>query len=585
MKHISKLLVLVLALVMVLSVFAGCTPADPTNPQTDPQTDTQPNNKETNPPEDDSIFPLAEKKTYNIGVIGNPDWDTMKEKNLWYQELVKRTNVEINFVGLGATSADAGSNLSAQFNADTHPHAYIGNVLTSAQVVEAAAGGFLLPLEDYLTEEVMPGYVGRGIAEVPGVPQAATTTDGHIYTLPRINIDGYGNVETVLAVNTEWVKAAGLDDVSTLEKFEQYLKYVKENDMNGNGDPNDEIPFLTAGTTAIEQGAIQGIMAWWGLPTKDSDNDYYTVITNGEVELAPQTDAYRAALIKINEWYEAGYLWSELYTGDKNGIKTAISGVEVPIVGAMNTSARAIDLKLYGDGNGDTTNDGVMKRVNPPAVEGYTARLFINPAQNGYKDCYAITNKCTAEDAQIILAWMDMAMFTLEGSINSGDGYEDGENVMAGLPDAWDWDDTTELGFVRYALSVEDYNKQMDMESTMASVTGSFCYCYVPSDYDKTEGGWRNLSAQYKEIKDLGTEYNNTEIWPRPYMTEDQADEVSFLWPDVKAVITEYETKFVKGELEINDANWQAYMKALYKADIDTLVDILQEAYDASQGK
>lgn len=68
-------------------------------------------------------------------------------------------------------------------------------------------------------------------------------------------------------------------------------------------------------------------------------------------------------------------------------------------------------------------------------------------------------------------------------------------------------------------------------------------------------------------------------------MTEDQADEVSFLWPDVKAVITEYETKFVKGELEINDTNWQAYMKALYKADINTLVDILQEAYDASQGK
>lgn len=39
---------------------------------------------------------------------------------------------------------------------------------------------------------LLPGYVVRGIAEVPGIIEATTTTDGHIYTLPRININGYG---------------------------------------------------------------------------------------------------------------------------------------------------------------------------------------------------------------------------------------------------------------------------------------------------------------------------------------------------------------------------------------------------------
>ena len=597
MKHISKLLVLVLALVMVLSVFAGCQDTDPTTaPTKAPTTDTKaPSTDATDAPAKEGIFPLAEKKTFKIYVRTAKDIDSIQAVNGWYKELVERTNVEIEFISLGSDSATAASTLNAAFIAGDYGHGYIGNILNADQVVEAAAGGYLLPLENLVTADVMPGYTAA-LAELgDNILSSYATTDGHVYTLARINqSNNYASVESPLMLNVHWLKAAGLSDVNTIEKFEQYLKYVKENDMNGNGDKNDEIPFMVVSTSALDaQNHIYGIMNWWGNGTKDGANEFALVIKNGKVQLAPETAGYRAGMTKIAEWYKAGYLWDQFFTGKTAAMKTLLTESQVPVVGAWVSSAwEPFDDAKYGDTN---PNNGIYDNscyypVACPVPEGFTPCYFVNPGIAGYRDCYAVTNKCSEEEAKILLAWMDMAFLTVEGSVASTGNYWDQPKVAGWENYIPGYTKDAEGVLSKVTLTNDQVNSNTAVEDKfpagfcLYNICGSFTYCYPPSYY---ASGMGNVPMRFREMATIADHYDqywNNEIWYRPYKTVEQATDLAFLWPDIKAVMTEWETKFLDGTLEINDANWNAYMKALYKADSRELVSILQDVYDATKG-
>ena len=50
----------------------------------------------------------------------------------------------------------------------------------------------------------------------------------------------YGNKPYI---RKTWLDALGLEIPTTVEEYHNVLKAFKEQDANGNGDPNDEIPY------------------------------------------------------------------------------------------------------------------------------------------------------------------------------------------------------------------------------------------------------------------------------------------------------------------------------------------------------
>ena len=392
-RHIKKLLSVLTVTVMLLSL-VGCMDHTPTQPQ---------NTSEPTVNTEDSIFPLQERKAYSIFVAESLDLDLEAlQESTWYQELVSKTNVDIRFLDSDdiIASTEAG-------------HAFIGNYLPSSSIAEAAGSGFFLPLDAFITESVMPNYT-RLLAEKPGAKQHMTCVDGHIHTLSALDNSTYGaHVKSPLTVNPDWLKKAGLSDVNTIEKFEQYLKYVKENDVNGNGDANDEIPFLICASPSVSaEASLQGILSWWGLSTASHNGDYYCVITDGKVDLAPRTSAYRAAIEKVAQWYRDGYLWSEFFTGTSDKMN-ALLNASVPVVGAVTNSK-------------SNTN---MEYVAAPAPQGYTPSLYISPEYYGQRDFIGITRVCSEEDIKILLAWMDLAVFSSDNPFHETESASDSENV------------------------------------------------------------------------------------------------------------------------------------------------------------
>lgn len=560
--RISKLLILVLALVMVLSVLAGCVDTKPTTAPTQaPTTDeTKAPTDETKAPEDKGItFPLAEPYYIELMIKGSDDVAGKLAKSTFYQKLCKDTNVFIKPIMLGD---DPVGSLNAKLVAKEYGHAIMGGVLSDTNVGELAYGGWLLPLEGYLTDaDLMPNYVGRGLSDVPGAVGFATIPDGHCYGIPRIDNNMVTYMSMPLIINTKWMEAAGLSDVATIEKFEQYMKYIKDNDVNGNENPNDEIPLLVVGNSKLDSNSnIQALFQWWGMPTKDATNDSYAFVKDGKVELAPTTQGYKDAVSTIAKWYKEGWLWSECYTTNKETYSARLNS-ETPIWGAALTRKMPTKAAYAAD----------LAFVAPPAIEGYEARIYVNPGVLGYKNTFHLTNKCTEEDARIIMAWVDQ-MYSEEGT----QGYL--ENLPTDEDASYKWEDG-KIVSLSGDWTTEKYNEVVDKNPRLAEVLGANLYLRNSDWYENVIPVSATNQALWDAYNNIYKDYWNHEIWPRPTFTEEATEDIAFYQTDVYAIINEYEAKWVTGKSDIN-ADWDAYIAKMENAGSKELTALLQEAYD-----
>ncbi len=575
MKKISKLLAVLLALVMIVALFTGCTPT------TDDPADKGSQNKENITVE----FPLAEPYTIRVAANGSKDFNTLLAKCEWYKDLVEMTNVKLDVVALGDDPMTVLGNMIA---GDNLPDAIIGGftALSDAKIVDLADLGHLIPIEDYLLDEtLMPNYNNRLLSEVPEAVQKMTATDGHIYSVARIAGSKGSNWESPLMYNSKWLKQVpGYEDGSvpgTIEEMTEVMKYYKEHDMNGNGDTTDEIPFLTlcSGRQGDNNGSMQGIMNWWGLPTKDSDTECYVVITDGVAELAPTMDAYRDCLKVMNEWYEEGLLWDEFFSNVDRSTHVATANSELDVWGFYNGSQfQNVENTQYAWGPD-------IQFMVPPET-GYECRFFVNPGYTGYKNTFCVTSAC--ERPEVVMAWLDNC-YSLEGSFSFGNGVEDEEDRYEGMVDMWTVDGDKIISNIQEGtvdqLTGQALEDRKEDHPFMGEIFSAVFYGYAPSEF--ADGSWPvgKDSGYYKnkwllEHEDLF----NEEIWPRPYYTVDQNTDMAPIWTDIKDICTDYEGKFIKGQLEINDTNWAKYQQELQDARIEDLVDILQEAYDTSIG-
>ena len=123
------------------------------------------------------------------------------------------------------------------------------------------------------------------------------TPDGKIYYVPTLsdaNLLGH-----FLHVNVQWLAQLGLEEPTNIDELYTVLKAFKENDCNGNGDVNDEIPL-----TVKRADYLKLIGSFWGLDLMTG----YHLDDEGRVQSSFATESYRAYLTYMNKLYEEGLL-------------------------------------------------------------------------------------------------------------------------------------------------------------------------------------------------------------------------------------------------------------------------------------
>ena len=598
MKKFTNLLVLLLALVMVVSLFAGCTPTeDPNETQNPTQGEEGIQQSAGSPAINNDMFPLKKPVTFRIAVRGQKEYQSLIERCEWYKYLNEKTNVTIKCIVLGDEHIETLETLIAT---NSTPDAILGpDALSSSDILDYAAKDRLHSLEKWVNDpKIMPNYQ-KALASVPGALNKMTGADGHIWSLLGLSESAGTAWESPLTVNMDWLKQVpgytdGKTFPKTIEEFTTVLRYFKEHDMNGNGDANDEIPLLMVSSSDAGdgQGTLQGLMNLWGLGTTDSSDRYYVTIQDDSVcTTAPQTQNYRDCLTQINAWWQEGLIWDKFFDNVSAEEFAEVAGAETASWGFYNG-------KTWFN-NGSEDNGSLAWRdaqtLVVPFDTGYETNYSLNPSVKGTLNTFTVFKTCKNPD--ILMAWMDQ-FFSLAGS----------RSAESGLPNEWTlWGDAATYkdyytnnptwyidsdGSLKYPSAENDswvdlntYDESLAVKQSVNHPLwndifelGDIFKCITPQMY--LNGQWE--SDQNSEAYVLGKfmeehpELFDHYIWPDARTSEGEKSELDFLWASIKPICAKYEKAFITGELRLNDNNWAAFQKELELNGIQDLAANMQ---------
>ena len=211
--------------------------------------------------------------------------------------------------------------LTLKVAGDELPDMLIGCSMNVSDVNEWGGEGYFLDLSQYM--DLMPNLKAY-FDQYPELEAYCTTSDGHIYGLPKLKVDMTDRL-TRSFINKQWLDNLGLSMPTSIDEYYDVLVAFKEQDANGNGDPDDEIPLLftsdSGGYTALEKTLLDA----YGIFTTDP-NYVLQADESGKVELANINDTYKEYLKFMHRLYAEGLMEQEAFTITGDEITTKQQG-------------------------------------------------------------------------------------------------------------------------------------------------------------------------------------------------------------------------------------------------------------------
>lgn len=244
---------------------------------------------------------LKEKETFRI-VVGQQSTKQAAAAKQCVLDAAKVTNIDIEWIEVPTSSWDEKINIL--FASNELPDAIIGGVKNMSEYYKQ-----LTPLDEYI-DQYAPN-VKKFFEERPDYPPALRGVDGKIYGFPIGDESTHNIIDSQMWINTAWLEKTGLAMPETTDEFKKVLEVFRDGDMNGNGDPGDEIPF--AFTTAWGwSSTIENVFGSFGAP--ESDNHVFIdPKDNKTVRLSPEQDGYYKCLKWLSELYQEGLLDKEVF--------------------------------------------------------------------------------------------------------------------------------------------------------------------------------------------------------------------------------------------------------------------------------
>ncbi len=247
-------------------------------------------------------LPIVDPGTYSFSLLTDA---TKSSEEFYLLPLFEdQTGIEVEI--LDYPHEVAREKYSLALNSGDYADCIGGWLISKADILKFGMEmGIYIPLED-LIAEYAPNI--EMLLEMEGVRETMTAPDGHIYSIPYV-IDA-PVVDFSPFINMEWLQRVGMDVPTTTEELKKVLMAFKQQDANGNGNPNDEIPF-----SLLPNNKHFGYYAgWFGLPL---DDDGFTMV-DGELTFAADSEAYKSMILYFRDLYTSGLLDPEIFTIDTN---------------------------------------------------------------------------------------------------------------------------------------------------------------------------------------------------------------------------------------------------------------------------
>lgn len=550
-----------LAVLLCVSMLAGCNKEPTSGGSGSSQSGGTQSAVSTSAPGD---FPITNEKV-TLKVFYTPyEWITDMEDNQVTKWLEEKTNVHVEWM-LVSTEAAEKINLLLATNAKKDmPDVFLAGI-SRAQVESYGAQGVLMPLND-LIDKYSVNYKDDLFMHNDQLEQQMTAFDGNIYFLPRYYETTHVRHTSRFWMNSKWLERVGKKTPTTTDEFYDVLKAFKEQDANGNGDPNDEIPYVAYTGAA---GSISNFVMNAFVYSPTGDPKLY--LEDGKILASYAQEGWREGLRFHKTLYSEGLLDPECFTltteqvmalsGDENGSR--IGSIADAYVGFIDlTSPEASDYEALAPLTGPSgLKVAPVDKYNPAPFFCISSYCEIPEIAFRWADCQAVDIAGNLKDGNY--EWMNL-WYGTEDSKGAWRRAKDGEVSFTGeqalyktlftwgdkLNNHWYENFLINMKAEWKPLGAYDENGNYNLEKTLYDATVNL---YEPCEEDKT-------------LPDLS-------------LTEDEIKETSEIRTNLKSYYEECMAKFVRDEMSL-DNDWDAYLKELENIGLSRMIEIYQKAYD-----
>ena len=549
----KKILALILALAMILSLAACGKPAEQPPVETQPATpDTQPVETEPEvqePQKNVDRYPLQSDKTFDV--VSGSDIFGDDGETVITQAMQKATGVDIDWSFMTAEQ------VQLALTGKDLPDAIFqyASLLDKATMYEYGQGGYFVNFMDYL--DIMPNF-SAVIEANPDALKVVQNEDGSVYCLPTLTVTSTG-FNNLLYYRTDMMKAAGWEKApATTDEFIQFVT-----DLQAHYGANDPEFIAVNAYAANRMGwSTKRIMSYFFPAFGELLLTELTVDSQGNVVLGAATEQYKHLLEFMNELWNSGAFNTNIYSQEATASQALAAGDHVAIV---------------TDHNGHTPEGYAnMSVLAPLTSEYYTTQHWYKSPSCSWGRINAISAQC--EDIETMVKWFDAWYAPATDPLNA-------EGTLYAIT-PW----LGEIG-VDHALDeatgiyTELEHEGIEMGKFLASESFQIAL------YSGYEGGLFPFSSAPTNgvgVKGQGT-INN--LWPyaeTPFdlnslvLTEDESDTYNDAWTDINAYIVETTAKFITGEADIA-AEWDNYIAELESMGLQDVIDVYQAAYDRAQ--
>ncbi len=489
--------------------------------------------------------------------------DFQVEQN-WMTEYINRNSgLDIEWMVIDSTAAS--ERIPLMLNSGDMPDAILGHAFQANDIAQyGTSEGMFYPVNELL--DYMPIF-SAFLEENPAVREGITTTDGNIYGFPALN-----NIYSYAArffIDQTWLDRLGLENPTTLEEFKNMLIAFRDEDANGNGDPDDEIPWGGSWSGAsAERDLIFYALGYAASGNLAVDHNK----ENPDIVFVPYEAQYKDYLLYMNDLWNEGLLDPDMFTQSETQVQaTVLEGT----IGFCAMSAPYVYVP-------ETKDNWVA--INAMSKEEGGLRIY--PAANPvYIPAFMVLNADCDEEVAAALAALADEMYSVEWYGWSMYGPEAGSEL-----DYFGTGHYVEDGVIKYNMP-DDMTDEWSFRCTYLTIwdlPGFNSLQYDPyyqlyaEQFPDTQLGQLFATGNYFE--DWQPNFIETyqpyyaESIPTFYFAEDDLDRINTLQTPLDDYVASMEAKFITGEISIED-EYDNFVATLEEYGVQEYVELYNSYY------
>lgn len=504
----------------------------------------------------------AEKQTSFKIFAGVSELSPDNSEKPMVQQMNEAKGVTIEWNCVSGDTLTERKNLMLNAGSDNMPDAFMAAQLTDNEIMTCGTRGLFIPLEDYINEDVMPNLCS--VLEVrPDALASCTMPDGHIYTLPNFSEMSFeykdggvypiGSIPQFTCINTKWLSDLGMEMPTTVDELHDVLVAFRDNDVNGNGDPSDEIP-MSFIFPESNGSWCAGMTTYWAPFGCTDYNADHRAIKDGKVYYQAASEEYKNAIAYYHNWFDEGLVDVEVFSQASS--------------------------QYIAKGNGEDARLGTFVWWEIPEVVGYdraadyaylpildgpdgTHHVNLNEGSTVGRSTFAVTNAC--KDPATLLNWVDqmydplISMQCIYGPIG----------VF--------FDETPDENGVYNTIQLKEGETEGELKSKneLQGPTRQ-----LTEDYGKYYYMEERAQQRLNDLNDFWFQYvDSTESYPGGIVyTEEEITTINDRLSDLKSFTEEKASHWLRdGGIE---EEWDQYLTDLDNMGLQDVIGAWQSAYD-----